>query len=458
MNSEICTKRYYVYNEVIAGIEIVRDYIRETKQILVGGQSIDYALRLKGVQLYENWEIPDFDFITDDYAKVAYEIFSKVTSIPTDVSVLNALHPTTMRVQVMKFSVADVTFIPTRLMEIYRLSALEYDGCFIRHPFFQYLDIQRSFSYPYENPMMEVITHRWEKDYKRLLLTMKYYNPNDSKLVDDFISGYLVKQKANLQKLGSKKNRLHMMSKNKNKISANIKQYKNKGILEKPVLTFGVINGELAFMIYYDIYRKVIGKPPSNPYLSGNEQSFSYTGSDDFLNSYLMTPDDQERFFAHYPKVEIKETNAYIDVIPSRLIGDIWELVNVEHKTAYHDINLKMLNDSYPNITVKVVSINYLTLYISMLWITLRANVYLSIFIKLLKIIEKIYNLQEDTPLIRLLYPSIKTYGKEVPHIFDRNKVVKPPNIYVNKYNPVDKALESIKPFEYSELYNLDGM
>jgi hypothetical protein len=95
-----------------------------------------------------------------------------------------------------------------------------------------------------------------------------------------------------------------------------------------------------------------------------------------------------------------------------------------------------------------------------MLWITLRANIYLSIFIKLLKIIEKVYTLDKDDDMIRLLFPSIETYGYELKNLFERNKltVKKPANIYINKYNTLDMAVKSIQPFEYPDIYNLDGM
>ena len=467
MNSEICTKRYYVFNEVSAGIDIVKRYLRENKQILVGGQSIDYAIRLKGGKLYEDWEIPDLDFVTDDYANVAYQIFTKVgtkLAEKVNISVLNAMHPTTMRVQVAKFSVADVTFIPTRILDMYKLSTLEYDGCLLRHPFFQYIDIQRSFSYPYENKMMEVITHRWEKDFKRLLLTMKYYSPHDIDLVNKFVSRYNIKKIPNLNKLGMKKNRLHIMNKSKKHIEIPsvdiLKMYKNldSANVDKPLSTIGVVNGELAFMIYRAIYKK----DQNTKFISGNETKMTYKGTDQFLNSYLMTYDDREKLFALYPKAgeNIRETNAYIDIIPSRIIADTWELIDVEHKTAYHNINLRKINPSYPNVTIKVVSINFLILYISMLWVTLRGNIYLSMFIKLLKMIEKTYNTNEDNPMLRLLFPSIETYGSEIPHIFEREKLTikKPAAIYINKYNNLEAAVNSIQPFEYQDVYNLDGM
>jgi len=477
MNSEICTKKYYVFNEVTAGIAIVKKYIQENSQILVGGQSIDYALRLKGVKLYEDWEIPDLDFQTDDYANVAYAVFAAVAkglnSTGINVTVLNALHPTTMRVQVAKFSVADITFIPTRILEMYRESALTYDGCLIRHPFFQYLDIQRSFSYPYENPMMEVITHRWAKDFKRFLLTMQYYSPSDSTLVNEFFGKYNVKEKTNLGKLGHKKNRLGKRTMLRPTINTSstdtqqfIKLYKSMDStsLKKPLSLIGVINGELAYMIYRTIYKKLLGKtPPTTTYIEGE----FYQGSEHFLNSYLMTLEDKEKFLAKNAKLmdSMRDTNPYLDVIPSRSVSSGFELVNVSHRTSYHDVNLSTICPNFPSVTVKIVSINFLILHISMLWITLRSTIYLSMFIKLLRMIEKVYKMDPPDTATRtvfrgLLFPSIKTYGPELAHPFEVSKLRfdKPANIFINKYNTLETALTKITKFEYPEIYNLDGL
>lgn len=472
MNSEICTKKYYVYDEICVGTDIVKKFIQHMSHVLVGGQSIDYALRLKGVKLYEDWEIPDLDFLTDDYANVSYEIFKKIATKLSDrvnISVVNAVHPTTMRVQVAKFSVADVTFVPTRLLEMYKKSALVYDGCLIRHPYFQYIDIQRSFSYPYENPMMEVVVHRWKKDFDRFLLLMDHYSPSDKFLVGDFVTKYQLKTKPNLSILGMKKNRLHkrMMSKkltgsSEVKTENLVKLYKtlSSASTDKELLTIGVINGELAFGLYLEIYNKIFNKTENQILISKDGKT--YKGSNYFLNSYLFTHEDKDRFFVDHASLmeDIRETNPYIDVIPQRTITGEWEFINIDHRTAYNDINLSLINPKYPKLTVKVVSVNFLITYISMLWITLRVDLYLSMFLKLLRMLNKVYRLKEDTPLIRLLYPSITTYGSELPHVFDinRDKFSKPANVYTNKYVNLNEALAQIKEYEYPEIYNLDGM
>jgi hypothetical protein len=203
-----------------------------------------------------------------------------------------------------------------------------------------------------------------------------------------------------------------------------------------------------------------MNKPNLNNYITTDGKY--YVGSSSFLNSYLMNADDRNKFFVTRTALlaNIRDTNPYVDIIPSRSIVDDWEIINVSHRTGYHDMNLSNLDPAFPKVTIKVVTINFLIMYVSMLWITLRVETYLSMFIKLLKIINRVYRLKQDSPLVRLIYPSVETYGEELPHVFDLQKdtFTKPTNIFINKYVSKDKAFESITQFEYPEIYNLDGM
>ena len=54
------------FNQVLKGLDIVKDFIIENKLIITGGMAIDYALKLKGDKLYEDNQLPDYDFYTPD--------------------------------------------------------------------------------------------------------------------------------------------------------------------------------------------------------------------------------------------------------------------------------------------------------------------------------------------------------------------------------------------------------
>jgi len=153
---------------------IVKKYIIENKLIVVGGMSIDYALRLKGSKLYDDDSLPDYDFYSYQYNFDAYQIAERLHSIGLNhVSVINANHTSTMRVRVNYTVVADVTYVPKNIFD--SLPFIMYRGIKIIHPHYQIIDQHRSLSMPYENTPWEVITHRWEKDTIRYDVLYGFY-------------------------------------------------------------------------------------------------------------------------------------------------------------------------------------------------------------------------------------------------------------------------------------------
>lgn len=161
-------------------LEIVLAFIKKKKNILVGGQAIDYALRLKGESIYDEEEIPDYDFYSTTPYQDAIELGNILCrhNLP-EISVIRAMHITTMRVRVNFYPVADITYCPPAVYE--ELQTLNYKGIRIIHPHVQMIDSHHSLSYPYENPSMEVIFHRWAKDVCRYnIVTEKYPIPDET--------------------------------------------------------------------------------------------------------------------------------------------------------------------------------------------------------------------------------------------------------------------------------------
>lgn len=178
---------------MLAALDIVRDFIIEQKLVITGGMAIDFALRLKGEKLYDDTTLPDYDFFSPDHHVHAYELGSILCKKLRDhrgdvpnISVIDALHITTMKVRVNFVVVADITYMPIDLFE--KLSVLEYGigdkNIKFRHPHLQMGDQHRALSMPYENTPYEVILHRWKKDMKRFDLLYKHY-PIPGKLIED---------------------------------------------------------------------------------------------------------------------------------------------------------------------------------------------------------------------------------------------------------------------------------
>jgi hypothetical protein len=169
---------------MLESLDIVKKFIIDNKLIITGGMAIDFALRLKGEKLYDDKTLPDYDFFSPQHHIHAYELGSilckKFGNLddPPNISVIDALHITTMKVRINFISVADITYLPQTIFD--RIKYLEFpvdSGTVLkfRHPHLQMIDQHRALSFPYENAPREVILHRWKKDMKRFdMLYNKY--------------------------------------------------------------------------------------------------------------------------------------------------------------------------------------------------------------------------------------------------------------------------------------------
>lgn len=156
------------FEHFINAQDIVKKYIQEHDCILYGGIAIDYALRLRGDKIYEDTELPDFDFFTVDPIATAVEIVNIILAqIPgANVYAYRARFVRTMRISVGDNNwVADISYIPPNIFA--HIPTLTFDGMRVVHPYFQYVDLHASIAYPYDNSPTEVIFARLAKDIKR---------------------------------------------------------------------------------------------------------------------------------------------------------------------------------------------------------------------------------------------------------------------------------------------------
>ena len=178
--------KHDIYNdEVSRAMDIVKRYIKREKRILTGGMAIDSALKIKnpGKGIYGKNVLPDYDFYTDEHFKDAYEIAQWLSRTNfTDISVIHAMHPSTMKVRIKFIVVADITYVPPHIFK--NLPTLHYKGFKIIHPHYQMMDQHRSLSFPYENAPRETVqSARPAKDMKRYDLLYDAY-PIHKKLGD----------------------------------------------------------------------------------------------------------------------------------------------------------------------------------------------------------------------------------------------------------------------------------
>lgn len=173
----ITFKQDYRYNHIKIGYSLVERFLKQHNKILVGGMSIHMAFEEKGEKLYLMEDI-DYDFITDTFSADAYKIGFDVSNNVDEmekVSVISAMHSSTMRVRYDFAVLADVTYVPSSVIK--RIETLKTKNGFnIIHPHFQMIDQHRALSSLYENaPLETIIGDRVSKDIDRYLKLSALY-------------------------------------------------------------------------------------------------------------------------------------------------------------------------------------------------------------------------------------------------------------------------------------------
>jgi hypothetical protein len=162
-------------------LEIVREFIISRKLILYGGLAIDYALRLKGANIYPDDERPDFDFFSPNNIEDAYDLADILYKQGfKDISAIRALHVQTMRVRVSFITVADISHTPQEVFD--QMPTINFRSMRVLHPNYQRIDMHLAFCFPFNNPPREDVFNRFYKDIKRFNLFEKFYPiiPNKS--------------------------------------------------------------------------------------------------------------------------------------------------------------------------------------------------------------------------------------------------------------------------------------
>lgn len=152
----------------------VESFIIKNGLILVGGMSMDSALRLKGSKLYSEGSIPDYDALSPKHWFHCYRLAEELCKkgFP-NVDCVNAIHFTTMKVRVQGIVVMDCTYSPPSVFS--KIATLEYKGMNIIHPHYAVMDQLSAMTFPFARPPKEVIQERLQKDNKRMKLVLDHY-------------------------------------------------------------------------------------------------------------------------------------------------------------------------------------------------------------------------------------------------------------------------------------------
>lgn len=155
-------------------LELVREFIIKRGLILYGGLAIDYALRLKGSQIYPDKERPDYDFFSPRSVHDAYDLADLLQQRGfKNVSAIKRIHVQTMGVRIDYVDVADISYAPPDVFE--ELPTVTFRGMKVLHPDYQRTDMHLAFSFPFLGPPREAVFHRFPKDLRRFNLFEQYY-------------------------------------------------------------------------------------------------------------------------------------------------------------------------------------------------------------------------------------------------------------------------------------------
>jgi hypothetical protein len=160
-------------DELLKALNIVRKFIKSRNLILYGGISIDYAMRLKGMELYNDTTFPDYDFMTTDPIKDAYDLVEVLWKNGIEAQAIHARHPQTLRVRIDFEVVADISYIRKDIFD--NIPTLEYDKLRFVHPEYQIIDMHHSMAFPYADPGSENFINRLKKDNERFEILYELY-------------------------------------------------------------------------------------------------------------------------------------------------------------------------------------------------------------------------------------------------------------------------------------------
>lgn len=147
MDADLILYTHHHYKESIdRALTIVRDYIQCNQLILVGGMAMDLALRTKGLSIYDDDALPDYDIISDiniDHAQALGKILCKEGF--ENIQIVPAVHVTTMRVKYRDAVILDATYVPTNVYQ--KIPTLQVGSFRVIHPNFQKIDQRNSLSF-----------------------------------------------------------------------------------------------------------------------------------------------------------------------------------------------------------------------------------------------------------------------------------------------------------------------
>jgi len=375
------------YDIITSALSVIKNYIIKNKKIIVGGMSIDLSLKMKGhTGLYDENELMDYDIISSTHYQDAYDVAVILAKKGfTGISVINALHPSTMRVRINFKDVIDITYVPENIINLIPILYTP-QHYIVVHPHYQYIDQHRALSYPYENPPCETILFRPKKDMIRYDLLYTYYP--------------LRKLYTNYNIFSSKRRTIHIN-----------------------MLDNQCISGFVALNIWINMAKS----HGFDPQYKVGECSFdndilSYISPNDSIEMTLYSDNIKEiydKLNKEYNFTNIMCYNRFLDKLPRRCVMDSrFELFENNHKITAHPLR-SILNR---NITanIHVVNLQTIMLYLLVHYIVImnvkdqkRSLSFYTAYILCADMIQWASKNYKKNKVLKMFLPTADVYGNQ---------------------------------------------
>ena len=419
----------YNSNNMKKCLNVVRQYIIDNQLMIVGGMSIDFALKLNNDFLYNEYQIPDYDVIDPDNIKHANNIATMLCDMGMkNIAVVPAVHKTTMRVQLMGYTVFDSTYIPKYLYE--KIPYQKWENFKFIDPVYQKIDQYTSLALLWNitGPNFNII-NRFEKDIKRKDMISKYYIFSKDNAGDRNIN--LIKKNINL-------NLENYRSLQKEKIIYT-KQLDGESVyaIQKDF----ILHGKLAYCLLYEEFKRICKEYNIDEYeknidywfietninKENNTTSFEYYGKSIEIINYGNGFEDNKqinKLLSNYSISNfIKKKLSYVSTsMPSR--------INYTSNTDNIDINsiditgnmlsINMIKNDFFTDGIFISNYNYILAFFLFSYYyeeneyekIIYARYYLSL-LKMVEIVQTIDNFMENNYTDNCFYYSINNLGLE---------------------------------------------
>lgn len=155
---------------MIQALGIVESTIKKKKCVVYGGTALN-AILPPHLQFYDpEYDLPDWDFFTNDPIMIAIDIADKVKEkTGTEVSVTTATHEGTYKIFADGQAIADITRVPKDVLKILRERSIIKDGIHYSGPEYLRMSAYLELSRPLGQP------ERWDKVMRRISLLNQAY-------------------------------------------------------------------------------------------------------------------------------------------------------------------------------------------------------------------------------------------------------------------------------------------